>query len=279
MRPLESDRIWHDGQIVAVVLADTFEAAREAAFRVKIDYAEERPAAGFGSEGAEPQPAAEASQGHEDPAIGDADAAFAAAPVRIEADYATPTQHHNPIELFTTTAVWDNGRLTIHEPSQYVHGLRHGVATQLGLDPQQVRVESHFVGGAFGSKGSLTQRTALVAIAARRLGRPVKLVPTRDQGYTIASYRAETRQHVKLAADRDGRLLALVHEGTEVTSRPTPTRSPAPRPRRGCMAAPISAPRSPCCMPTATRPASCARRPSCPICSGWNRRWTNWPMR
>ncbi|GGC39491.1 xanthine dehydrogenase [Siccirubricoccus deserti] len=222
IRPLEDDRIWHDGQIVAMVLADSFEAAREAAFRLRVDYAAVTPAAGFGSASATTEPAAKARQGHEDPQVGDADAAFAAAPVKIEADYATPTQHHNPIELFTTTALWEGGKLVIHEPSQYVTGIRHGVATQLGLDPQQVRVESHYVGGAFGSKGSLTQRTALVAIAARRLGRPVKLVPTRDQGFTIATYRAETRQHVKLAADRDGKLQALVHEGTEVTSRPDP---------------------------------------------------------
>src|SRR5205085_12203092 len=75
-------------------------------------------------------------------------------------------------------------------------------------------------GGAFGSRGSMTQRTALVAVAARRLNRPVKLVPTRAQGFTIATYRAETRHHIKLAADNDGNLLALVHEGEEVTSRP-----------------------------------------------------------
>ncbi|MBK1658310.1 xanthine dehydrogenase family protein molybdopterin-binding subunit [Paracraurococcus ruber] len=222
LRPLEDDRVHHDGEIVAVVLAESYETAREAAYRLQVRYAEEQPSAGFDTEGAEARDAKDAVQGHEDAEVGDADAAFAAAPVKIEAAYETPTQHHNPIELFTTTASWENGRLTILEGSQYVHGLRNGVAKQLGLDPSLVRVESPFIGGAFGSRGSLTQRTALIAVAARRLNRPVKLVATRDQGFTIATYRAETRQRVKLAANPDGTLVAFVHEGTEVSSRPDP---------------------------------------------------------
>src|SRR5262245_47919166 len=134
--------------------------------------------------------------------------------------YATPTQHHNPIELFTTTCAWGGGKLTIWESSQNVHGFKNGVAQQLGLDPDDVRVISPFVGGAFGSRGSLTQRTAIIAVASRRLNRPVKLVATRDQGFTIATYRAETRHRIRLAADANGRLQALTHEGWEVTSRP-----------------------------------------------------------
>jgi xanthine dehydrogenase YagR molybdenum-binding subunit len=218
IRPMESEQIWHNGQIIALVVADSLEAAREAARLLKVEYIEECPAAGFGSEGAETKAASDA--GFEDPKVCDADAAFAAAEVKVAAEYSTPTQHHNPIELFTTTAVWSGGQLTIHEPSQFVHGMRHGIAAQLNLDPADVHVVSPFVGGAFGAKGALTQRTALVAEAARRLRRPVKLVPTREQGFTIATYRAETRHRVRLAASRDGKLLALVHEGEEVTSRP-----------------------------------------------------------
>ena len=81
---------------------------------------------------------------------------------------------------------------------------------------------SPYIGGAFGSRGSLTQRTALIAIAAKRLSRPVKLVATRDQGFTIATYRAETRHHIRIGADHDGKLQSLSHEGFEVTSRPDP---------------------------------------------------------
>lgn len=218
---MESDRIWHEGQIIAVVLAESFEAAREATHKVQVDYTEEPPSASFGSPGLEEQPLAEASQEHEDPSVGDADRAFAAAEVKLEARYGTPTQHHNPIELFTTTCAWSGETLTIHESSQFVHGLAATVAHQLGMEQKGVRVLSRFVGGAFGSRGQATARTAWIALAARRLGRPVKLVATREQGFTIATYRAETRHHIRLGAGRDGRLQALVHEGWEVTSRPT----------------------------------------------------------
>jgi xanthine dehydrogenase YagR molybdenum-binding subunit len=218
--PLGSDQVFHDGQIVAVVLADTFETARDAAHRLRISYAEEKPSAGFDSPGAETVAAKDAAKNFEDPRVGDAEAAFATAAVTIDQHYETPTQHHNPIELFTTSCAWADGKLTVWEASQNVTGLKHGLAEQLGIEADKIHVVSPFIGGAFGSRGSLTQRTALIAVAAKRLNRPVKLVPTRDQGFTIATYRAETRQHVKLGAGRDGKLVALVHEGEEVTSRP-----------------------------------------------------------
>ena len=216
---LESDQVWHDGQIIAVVVAGTFEAAREAARRLGVRYDEEPPAATFGSPGAAEE--RREDEEHEDYAVGDVGAGLAQAAVTIDAEYGTPTQHHNPIELFTTTCAWNGRQLTIWEPSQFVYGLRGTVAKQLGMDPEDIRVVSKFVGGAFGSKGGATSRTAWVAVAARRVGRPVKLVATRDQGFTIATYRAETRHRVQLGATADGRLLALRHEGWEVTSRPS----------------------------------------------------------
>src|SRR5438105_4963766 len=218
--PLASNQIWHGGQIVAVVLAETFEAAREAAHRLNVTYTVEQPSAGFDSAGATTVAAKDVSSNYEDPAVGDAETAFAGAPVTVDAHYATPTQHHNPIELFTTSCAWADGKLTVWEGSQNVTGLKNGLAEQLGIDPEKINVVSPFIGGAFGSRGSLTQPTALIAAAARRLNRPVKLVATRDQGFTIASYRAETRHHVRIAADRDGKLVALIQEGEEVTSRP-----------------------------------------------------------
>ncbi|WP_158918829.1 xanthine dehydrogenase family protein molybdopterin-binding subunit [Caulobacter sp. S45] len=214
---LETDRIEHDGQIIAVVVAETFEAAREAAHKVQVDYAVELPSASFDSSGVTAEP----KKQKENPKVGDAASALAGAEVKIDAHYSTPTQHHNPIELFTTTCIWDGPKLTIYEPSQFMWGLKAAVAKQLDMDPANIRTVSRFVGGAFGSRGGTTSRTAWIAIAARRLGRPVKLVATRSQGFTIATYRAETRQHVQLAASRDGKLVALSHEGWEVTSRPS----------------------------------------------------------
>ena len=225
--PLASDRVWHDGQIVAMVVADSFEAARDAAQRLDIRYAEERPSATFDSPGlkeglANPKPKSKEGEaaGEEDPKVGDASGAFAAAPVKIDQHYETPTQHHNPIELFTTTCSWNAGKLTVWESSQNMYGFKNGLAEQLGLDPADVHTISPLVGGAFGSRGSLTQRTAIVALASRMVGRPVRLEATRSQGFTIATYRAETRQRVRLGAGADGKLQALIHEGWEISSRP-----------------------------------------------------------
>ena len=220
--PLASDRVWHDGQIVALVVAETFETARDAAHRLVITYDEEKPSAGFDSSGSETVAAADASKHHHDPSVGDEDSAFAASPVKLSLSYSTPTQHHNSIELFSTTCAWNADRLTVWESSQNVYGFRFGIAEQLGVDPGNVHVISPFIGGAFGSRGSLTHRTALVAFAARQLNRPVKLVVSRDQGFTTATYRAETRHQIRLGAQRDGSLVSLRHEGWEVTSRPDP---------------------------------------------------------
>ncbi len=216
---MQDNHIWHDGQIIAVVVADSYEAAREAAYKVGVDYAEEAPSASFGSPGAETKQREPGE--HKDFAVGDAVSAFASAPARLDQRYSTPTQHHNPIELFTTTAIWHDGSLTLYEPSQFVHGLRGAVAKQLRIDPKQVRVVARHVGGAFGSKGIPSSRSAWIAVAARRLGRPVKFVATRDQCYTIGTYRAETQHHIQLAASAEGKLVALRHEGWEVTSRPS----------------------------------------------------------
>ncbi len=215
---LEDNRVWHAGQVIGIVVAESYEAAREAAHKVDVTYTTEAPSATFDSPGVRVQ--AHKSEHGPDPKKGDAEVAFTAAAVRIDAQYSTPTQHHNAIELFTVTCVWDGKRLTIYEPSQFMWGSKAGVARQLKLEPDDVRAVSRYIGGAFGSKGP-NPRTAWIALAAQRIGRPLKVVPTRDQGFTIATYRAETRHHVKLAAGRDGKLASLSHEGWEVTSRPS----------------------------------------------------------
>jgi xanthine dehydrogenase YagR molybdenum-binding subunit len=215
--------ILHDGQIIAVVVADTFEAANEAAHAVKVSYSEQKPSATFGADGLTEEDATKVSQQYKElPQAGDADQAIVGAEVSIDVHYGTPTQHHNPIELFATTCIWTGDNLTIYEPSQFVYGLKNGVARRLGIAPEKVRVVSSYVGGAFGSKGVMTPRTALIALAARRLNRPVKLVVARDQGFTTATYRAETRHHIRLGAGRDGKLVGYSHEGWEISSRPDP---------------------------------------------------------
>jgi len=215
--------IGHEGQIVGMVLADTFEAAREGAYRTKFEYESEMPSSSFGSPGITKEDASKASaRAKKLPQAGNAEGAYASAAVKLDQTYGTPTQHHNAMELFTTTCVWNGNELTVYEPSQFVYGLKNGLAKKLAIPPEQVRAVSTFVGGAFGSKGQLSPRTWFTAYAARKLNRPVKLVATRDQGFTIQTYRAETQHHIRMGASRDGKITAFIHEGEEVTSRPDP---------------------------------------------------------
>lgn len=220
LAPLSQRKIWHDGQIVAVVVAETFQAAEEAATQVRVQYATEPVSAELDSPGTEELPAAgNVAMLKKDPQAGDFAGAWAAAAVKIDAQYRTPTQTHNPIELFSTTAVWSDGQLTVYEPTQAAYGFRGEIAKQLRMDVAQVRVLSHFVGGGFGSKGPITPRTAIVALAAKRLNRPVRCVVSRAQGFTTQPYRAPTRHRIRLGADRDGTLKAFSHDAWELTSR------------------------------------------------------------
>jgi xanthine dehydrogenase YagR molybdenum-binding subunit len=209
--------IRYGGQIIALVVAETFEAAREAAHKVHVTYQVEQPSATFDSSGVNEQ---DISKQREVPQAGDAEAVYSAAEVKLDAEYETPTQHHNPIELFTTTCVWQGDELTIYEPSQFMYGLKANAAKKMGIDIANVHAVSPFVGGAFGSKAQFSPRTGLVALAARHLNRPVKLVATRNQGFTIQTYRAETRHRIRMGAQRDGKITSFIHEGWEVTSRP-----------------------------------------------------------
>ena len=220
LAPLHARKIWHDGQIMALVIAESFQAAEEAASKVTAEYSVQTPSADLDSPGTEELEAAgKVAMLQEDPQAGDFDAAFGASEVKFDAEYRTPTQTHNPIELFSTTAVWSDGTVTIYEPTQAVFGFRGEVAKQLGLDVSKVRVISPYVGGGFGSKGPSTPRTALVALAALRLGRPVRCVVSRSQGFTTQPYRAPTKHRIQLGASRDGRIQAFRHDAWELTSR------------------------------------------------------------
>lgn len=219
MQPLQSPNIRHDGEIVALVLAESYEVARDASHRLKVTYDRNPPTATFGDPGLIAEDAAKADPKFEHSVVGDAATAFAAAPVKIDQRYATPTQHHNQLELYTTTAQWEGDELTIYEPSQFMVGNQNVLAAYLGLDPTKVRFISHYVGGAFGGRG-LGSRVPLIALAAKQLKRPVKLVATRDQGFTLSTYRAETRHRVRLGATSAGKITSLIHEGEEISSRP-----------------------------------------------------------
>jgi xanthine dehydrogenase YagR molybdenum-binding subunit len=211
--PFATD-IRYNGEMVAAVIADTLEQAQAAAQLVRVDVelgpviaTQDDPQAGHGN----PVPL--------DKDWGDPDGALAEAPVVIEATYETPREYNVPIEPHGLIAHWEaDDRLTIYEPSQWVDGMANHYATWFGLPFENVRVVSPFVGGGFGSKGQALPHSAAAAIAARMLRRPVKLAVSRPQTFTAYGGRPATRQTLKLGATKDGKLLAIDHDGSNETA-------------------------------------------------------------
>ncbi|MET8869800.1 xanthine dehydrogenase family protein molybdopterin-binding subunit [Nonomuraea sp. NPDC004580] len=214
LQPLLDDRIAYRGQPIALVVADTLVAATEAAALVRAEYDEEPIAVELGAAGTETQEAALA-----DVVAGDADGEYERSPLRIDETYETGPQHQVPMELIGGVVEWHGDTVMVHEGTQTVGALRGGLARQLGIDPAQVRVISPYVGGAFGQKNALQPHLAPLAVAARRLGRPVKLVLPRAHTFHAASFRPLSRHRVRLGADRSGRLLAAIHEVDQQDSR------------------------------------------------------------
>src|SRR5438105_1224599 len=213
--PFDDDVIRYYGQYVALAVADTFEMAKAAADAVRVTYTKDKPnvehdlkadedpdviASTFG-----PQERLESQRG-------DADAAFASAPVKIDQTYVTPAETHNPIELQGTTAIWDGSMLTIYEESQGVFNLRSVLAQMFGLPKENVRVITKFVGSGFGSKLFPWTHCPLAVAAAKQLGKPVKLVLSRKMMFQSVGHRARTQQRVRLGATSEGKLVSLQHD-------------------------------------------------------------------
>jgi xanthine dehydrogenase YagR molybdenum-binding subunit len=217
---LQDDLVRYNGQPIALVVADTFERATDAASRVRVQYTgTSTPTldmhAARGS-GYAPSPGL---GGQPDSRRGDLKAGLAQADVTVDAQYTTPIENHNPMEPHATIAAWDGDRLTVWDATQYVMGERDSLAGILGLAPENVRVVSHFVGGGFGCKGMMWSQVPLAAIAARAVGRPVKLVLSRRQMFGPVGARPQTEQRVVLGAKRDGTLTAIQHDSVSHTSR------------------------------------------------------------
>ncbi len=207
----EDEIVRHWGQYVAVVVAETLEQAKAAAAAVKVDY--------------EPQPAAlrtslDDYRGDRESGSnrGDPDEAFDSAPVKIDATYITPIETHNPIEMHASVAVWEGDHITLYETSQGVVNHRVVMAQVLGLPVENVRVVTRFLGSGFGGKLFPWPHAAMAAVAARKLGRPVKLSLDRRMMFSCVGYRPRTEQSIKLGATKEGKLLALRHDYLNVTS-------------------------------------------------------------
>jgi xanthine dehydrogenase YagR molybdenum-binding subunit len=217
---LQDRRVLYADQPVAVVVADTLERAQYAASLVDIRYDETRSIGeidGLLHDAFKPRSAGPG--GNADSFRGDVDAALATAKVKVEATYTTPVENHNPMEPHATIAVWQGSdHLTLYDATQGIFGVRNRIAAVFALRPQNVRVINQYVGGGFGCKGSTWSHVALAAMAARVVGRAVKLVVTRQQMFAIVGHRPKTVQSVVLGAGSDGRLVAIRHKVISETS-------------------------------------------------------------
>jgi xanthine dehydrogenase YagR molybdenum-binding subunit len=216
---LQSPRVGYRGQLVAILVAESLEEAQEAERLVRVEVDAEphdvllRPGHPSLYKPEKVNPSFDT-----DTEEGDVERALAEAAHAVDETYTTPTEHNNPMEPHATTAVWEDGSLTLYDSTQGAYPYQQAVARRFGLDPSCVRVVSEHVGGGFGSKGTPRPHVIAAAMAAQVVGRPVKLAVTRQQMFTLTGYRTPTIQRVRLGADRDGRLTAIAHDVVEQTS-------------------------------------------------------------
>jgi xanthine dehydrogenase YagR molybdenum-binding subunit len=217
---LQDDRVHYNGQPIALVIADSFEVAMHAASLVRATYRADTPTIDMVGALSSAYPCTQKLYGRESPTSrrGNLQAGLAAADTRIDVVYTTPMETHNPMEMHATLAVWEGNKVTLWDATQNVYGVRGTIARSLSMPPENVRVISHFIGGAFGGKGSAWSHVVLAAMAARQVRRPVKIVLTRRQMFGPVGGRPHTVQHMTLGARRDGTLTALRHDSTSSTS-------------------------------------------------------------
>jgi xanthine dehydrogenase YagR molybdenum-binding subunit len=213
-RPLYDDKIRFSGQPIALVLAEEWEIARYAASLVRVEYENQAFATDLHKE----RDRAFVVKKPEKPR-GDAEKAYAAADVRHEAEYFIPTEYHNPMELFASTVTWDGGgKLTVYDKTQGVQNVQRYLCSVFDRKPDDVRVVSPFVGGAFGSGLRPQYQVVLAVLGALALERSVRLVLTRQQMYGLG-YRPATIERLALGAKADATLDAIIHEAIAVTSQ------------------------------------------------------------
>lgn len=220
-RPLYDEQVVSNGQPVALVVAETFEAARHAAALVKVHYAQEPHETGLLNYLSRPHKPKGLKAGYTPPPDekGHAEQAWQDADCKIDAEYYSGVEHHNPMELFASTVIRAaDGHLTIYDKTQSSQNSRWYVSRVFGLSKSEVTVRNPYVGGAFGAGLRPQYQLPLAVMAALKLQRSVRVVMTRQQMFTFG-HRPETWQRVKLAASRDGVLQAIAHDATAETSR------------------------------------------------------------
>ncbi|MGC2690309.1 MAG: xanthine dehydrogenase family protein molybdopterin-binding subunit, partial [Pseudolabrys sp.] len=219
---LQDDRVNHQGQPIALVIAETLEQANHAATLVRVTYADEAGITDISRVVPIEPTQQKTDQGETRPPQtrrGDPERALTTAEVKVEHTYVIPRENHNPIEMHATIAAWDGDRLTLWDKTQWVHNTADEIAAVFSIPEENIRVISPFVGGAFGSGLRTWPHVTLAALGARVTGRPVKVMLSRREMYYAVGYRPHTVQRVALGASRDGRLTAILHEGYQETSR------------------------------------------------------------
>jgi xanthine dehydrogenase YagR molybdenum-binding subunit len=216
LQVFNGNTVYFNGQPIALVVADTFERAVYAASLVKARYQKEEHQTDF-SEAGKKVPALEGSR-YKDNIRGDADA-YKNAPVKIEAQYITPIEVHNPMELHAIIALWQSeDKVTVYDKTQGVKATQKSIMNVFKLPEENVQVFAPFVGGGFGSALRTWPHEIAALIGAKKVGRPVKLVLTRDQMFTMVGYRPYTVQKIGIGASADGKLMGLTHEADSITS-------------------------------------------------------------
>lgn len=216
---LQSDAVAYRGQVVALVVAETIDTAREAAARLDVSYAEQPGDVVLTEEHPKLYAPEQVNAGFEtDTAEGDVDGALAAAAVGVDVTYSTSALFNNPMEPHASVASWDGERLDVVDSSQGTSSVAQILSTLFSIPPEKVRVRSEHVGGGFGSKGSPRPAVVLAVMAAMDTGRPVKLSYTRQMMFAIAGYRTPTISRIRLGADADGTLTAIAHQAYSHTS-------------------------------------------------------------
>jgi len=221
----QSGAVAYRGQIVAAVVAETLEVARQAASLIAVRYEEQPHDVELRADRNDLYKPEKINAGYEtDTAQGDVAAALASAVVALDNTYTTPAEHNNPLEPHATLAIWSDDSdgegesVTLYDANQGPDWIRDDVAQAFSLPPERVRVIAPYVGGGFGSKAMPHPHVLVAVMAAQVAQRPAKLALTRQQLFALAGYRTPTIQRLRLGAERDGKLTAIAHDVVEQTS-------------------------------------------------------------
>ena len=210
--PFEDENVYYYGQFVALVIADTFEQAQDAATHVQVEYEAQQPLVRL-EHAPVPSKPPEAQY-----ARGNAAAAMQQAAVQLDATYITPVTTHNPMEMHGTIAMWDNGKLTLYETTQGIVNHHNVAAQMLGMPRESIEIISPFVGSGFGGKLFPWPHSWLAALGAHHVGRPVQVALPRTLMFTTVGHRPRTQQRLRLGATSDGNLVAIMHDVLQHTS-------------------------------------------------------------